>query len=330
MLSERILTIYGLPGARLLPVEKGYRNESHAAVTSSGERVNIIMYKREPDILQTLRRANLVGDYLAEHGFPARHTYDPRILQLGSGVQTKYAALYGYLPGHTIPWDAYTMRHLKQLGATMSAMHDLLARAPFTLENQVTDEYLAIARRMQRYFTDDGVQRAIHVKLGLQVHVPQQFFTLLTGCAALPNQQPLHMDFVRGNILFNNMADISGVLDFEKAAWGHPLFDIARTTAFLLVDCKYKTEAQVHKYFLISGYNKRGVGSFKLTAANARLLEQLVDLFLFYDFYKFLRHNPYESLPGNEHFVRTRALLFGRQLLAETAKMPHTSAEEGE
>jgi len=135
------------------------------------------------------------------------------------------------------------------------------------------------------------------------------------------------MDFVRGNILFDEGVHITGVLDFEKASHGHPLFDIARTLAFLLVDCKYKTEAQVRKYFLLSGYNKRGTGDFKITAMNARLLEQLVELFLLYDFYKFLRHNPYEALPQNEHFVRTQALLLQRQLLAGSAKKPHTTAK---
>lgn len=242
----------------------------------------------------------------------------------------RYAALYEYLPGHTIPWDNYTMERLKQLGAIMSTMHQLLKHAPFTLENQVVAEYTAITARMQKYFMDNGVQQAMHTKLGLEARVPQSFFKLLAGSAALPHQQPLHMDFVRGNILFDNAANITGVLDFEKASQGHPLFDIARTTAFLLVDCRYKTPSQIHKYFLISGYNKRGTGDFKLTAANARLLEQLIDLFLFYDFYKFLRHNPYESLLENEHFVRTRALLLQRQLLAKTSKNPHTNTAEGE
>ncbi len=78
----------------------------------------------------------------------------------------------------------------------------------------------------------------------------------------------LHMDFVRGNILYsqNHELRISGILDFEKAAYGSPLFDIARTYAFLLVDCKYKSEKEIGKYFLRSGYIKRGklkLNSFK-------------------------------------------------------------------
>jgi Ser/Thr protein kinase RdoA (MazF antagonist) len=114
---------------------------------------------------------------------------------------------------------------------------------------------------------------------------------------------------VRGNILFDDQARITGVLDFEKTAWGHPALDIARTLAFLLVDCKYKSEDKTRKYFLISGYNKRGPAR---TPGSSPLLEKLITTFLLHDFYKFLRHNPYESLRNNEHFVRTRDLLVQR------------------
>ncbi|HUB93610.1 MAG TPA: phosphotransferase [Verrucomicrobiae bacterium] len=330
MLADRILHTYGLFGATPLQVEKGYRNESHAALLPDGHQVNVIIYKAEPGILATLKRANLVGDYLARQGYPARYTYDQRIIRLGMKDKVRYAGIYQYLPGHTIPWDAYTMEHLKQLGGSMGAMHQSLKNAPFILENQVVDEYTAITQRMRTYFSQPEIQRALEAKLHVNVSIPNYFFALLKGCARLSGQQPLHMDFVRGNILFDDTAQITGVLDFEKAAWGHPVFDIARTYAFLLVDCKHKTEAQVRKYFLSSGYNKRGMANFKITTASSTLLEQLVDLFLLYDFYKFLRHNPYESLAQNEHFVRTRALLLQRQLLAHTTKTPHTIFSEEE
>lgn len=316
MLVEQILELYGVHAVSVLPVQKGYRNASHAAITTTGLHVNIIIYKREPAILATLKRANLVGDYLAGQGFPARKTRDDHIVRLKGHNQTRYAALYDYLPGETIPWDAYTMAHIKELGAYLSAMHRLLKGAPFTLENTVTDEYLAAVERMRTYLERSGVQRALNAKLGMHASVPERFTSLLTECAKLPNQQILHMDFVRGNVLFDDTPSITGVLDFEKTAWGHPIFDVARTLAFLLVDCKYKSEQQVRKYFLFSGYDKRGPGSFKITPANRQLLEELVDLFLFYDFYKFLLHNPYESLAENEHFIRTRDILLQRKVIA--------------
>jgi Ser/Thr protein kinase RdoA (MazF antagonist) len=112
----------------------------------------------------------------------------------------------------------------------------------------------------------------------------------------------------------NQKAKISGILDFEKASWGPPIFDIARTLAFLIVDCKYKPEPKVRKYFLHSGYNKRGDSNFTHT----KVFEQLVDFFLVHDFYKFLKHNPYETLEQNEHFVRTRDFLLKRNILIRT------------
>ena len=148
---------------------------------------------------------------------------------------------------------------------------------------------------MEKYFADDGVHDAMAGKLGLAIFDVTRIRPALTESINLP-AQALHMDFVRGNILFDGhdtSLKISGVLDFEKTAWGPIVFDIARTLAFLIVDCKYKDEANVRKYFLHSGYNKRGGNHFTPTP----LLEVLVDFFLLHDFYKFLRHNPYDSLP---------------------------------
>ncbi len=131
------------------------------------------------------------------------------------------------------------------------------------------------------------------------------------------------MDFVRGNILFKG-SKICGILDFEKAGYGIKLLDIARTLAFLLVDCKYKNEVKIRKYFLQSGYIKRGGADFNRRIINTAdkkldLLEELVNTFLIYDFYKFLRHNPYEFLHQNEHFIRTKKYLLERGVITTTA-----------
>ncbi|HEX9153621.1 MAG TPA: hypothetical protein VF809_02260, partial [Candidatus Saccharimonadales bacterium] len=125
------------------------------------------------------------------------------------------------------------------------------------------------------------------------------------------------------NILFSDepyddalKVSISGVIDFEKTAYGHPLFDIARTLAFLMIDCKHKPADKVRKYFLGSGYIKRS--SADLSSSYMSMLNPFIELFLFYDFYKFLRHNPYESLPDNEHFVRTVEFMLPRMLVVPT------------
>ena len=271
----------------------------------------------------------MVADFLHEHDFPARRTANPKIICMQSGERVKYGALYDYLPGRTIPWEAYTQAHLKLLGKTMSDMHATLRQLNAPTLPHVADEYGQIAARMQRYFADENVHYALAAKLQLAMdpEVVRRMIELLRISKRLPCQQPLHMDFVRGNILFADTPGdpvLTGVLDFEKTAFGHPSFDIARTLAFLLVDCKYKPADKVRKYFLLSGYNKRGQARFANLAFEDRgqkvdLLEDLTTLFLLHDFYKFLRHNPYESLPQNEHFLRTKAELLRRNVISRSA-----------
>ncbi|HSE61290.1 MAG TPA: phosphotransferase [Candidatus Saccharimonadales bacterium] len=302
-----IAAAYGLQPERILPMQKGYRNKSFAMQLPSGSMVNLVIYKTEPGILARIQHANAVSNAVATHNLPARHTADPRILQLKPGT---YASLYNYLPGRTIPWEAYTMDHLKQLGKTMGDMHAALTGFEGNLPS-IAHECLALNTRMQRYFAQPQVAKALKHKLTLRLRLFNAD-KLLAQCAALPQQQALHMDFVRGNLLFNDEPIITGILDFEKTARGHVLFDIARTLAFLLVDCKYKSEQQIRKYFLLSGYQKRSQANLPNAPA---LLEQLVTFFLIHDFYKFLRHNPYESLPQNEHFTRTRNLLQAQHII---------------
>lgn len=321
---ENVLRAYGLSYRRILEPQKGYRNHTFPVELDTGEFVNFILYKEEPEILQVIRSAHRVSDYAAERGFACRQTRG-RVMRLSTrGGRTRYGALYNYLPGHPIPWEAYTKDHIKLLGKTMGDLHAALRPLERGDLPDVRDVYAGIIERMERYFQDSGVQLAMRRKLHLSLPHSQfeRHRRTLGVCAALSGCQALHMDFVRGNILFQETRGggpetefrvaVSGMLDFEKTAFGHPLFDIARTLAFLLVDCKYKPADKIRKYFLYSGYAKRGQAALP---QHPKLLEALVGLFLLYDFYKFLRHNPYEALPNNEHFVRTKQLLAQRRLL---------------
>lgn len=326
----KILREYGVKSTSQLRMQKGYRNESHPIILNDGQKRNLILYKSEPNILNRIQAANNISNYLYEKNFPTRRTVDKRIIQLRSERTIKYGSLYSYLPGETIPWEAYTMEHIKLLGKTMSDMHESLTRMPKAKLPMVADEYSQILTRMQRYFSKQTVTQALQTKLHLSID--HSFFDrlkrIVRASKSLPNQQPLHMDFVRGNILFAHTPEItiSGILDFEKTAYGHPQFDIARTLAFLLVDCKYKSADKIEKYFLNSGYNKRGktvLRNISIKNTERTLLEELTTLFLVYDFYKFLRHNPYESLGLNEHFVRTKKILISQQLLTSFGRIPN-------
>jgi Ser/Thr protein kinase RdoA (MazF antagonist) len=332
--EELIRTIfrhYGYDPAFIHEHQIGYRNRSYPVRLTDGRLLNLIVYKSDADILERIRHAHLVADHLARSGLPVRTQADPRVLTIRAPGRVKYAALYHYLPGTTIPWEAYTRRHLKLLGATLSQVHAGLAALPRTNLPRASDEYRDIILKIFKYYSHPDVARAMKNKLGLEPPLSRlrRLEHVLQICEQLPHQQPLHMDFVRGNVLFRDSAtrpEVTGILDFEKTAWGHPVFDIARTLAFLLVDSKYKSDYHVRKYFLQSGYNKRGTATFRppvIHTGNRHipLLEELVDLFLIYDLYKFMRHNPYESLAQNEHYLRTRHLLLSRGIV-KLAQIP--------
>jgi len=316
-LVANALRLYGLDYVRIFPSQKGYRNEIYPIELKNLEKVQLTFFKNEPGILQRVQRADTVSEFVASCGLPTRVRFDKKTIQLSSHSRCLYAGLYNYLPGNTIAWESYTKTHIKLLGQTMSTMHSILAGQEFSNQPHVIDESVSLLERVEAYLSGDDIKMALLAKLGININIDfDKYKRLLVGCSGLPGNQQLHMDFVRGNILFapaasedvcqlNNLA-ITGILDFEKTAVGLPVFDVARTLAFLLVDCKSKTAAQVWKYFLYSGYQKRGAAKLRY---NKSLLQQLVEFYLIHDFYKFLRHNPYESLNENQHFIRTRYIM---------------------
>lgn len=316
-----ILGAYGVNYREILPVQKGYRNEVYPIRLVGGRMIQLTVFKREADSLARIKRTDLVQQHAARRGLPTRRRYDSRLMILRSGEYVVYAGLFDYLSGETIPWEAYTRTHLKLLGGALGRLHRALADCPTTSLPNIIDESLALLGRMTQYVSDEQVCRAARDKLGVELAVPTVCARVLSTCRSLPGQA-LHMDFVRGNILFRPALEgdalqesgvaLSGILDFEKTAVGHPIFDVARTYAFLLVDTKYKQPEEILASFLRSGYAKRGGMT---TSLDPTLLYVLVNFYLLHDLYKFLRHNPYESLHKNEHFMRTTDMLVKRNVI---------------
>ncbi len=319
---QRVFQAYGIEPHKIDPPQGGYRNKVYTGHFNQTQSANVIVYKNEPEILTKIRQANRLSNHLHTKGLYVRHSLDNRIVTLASANTTQYAALYNCLSGSTIAWEAYTQDHLKVLGFAMATMHLAAADLKRKDEPYIQDVCFKQAKSMQRYFADDGVVRAMNTKLKL--HVSKSVLSMLHKLAQVSqdDSQLLHMDFVRGNVLFQNTLDkdnnwvvgkvqVSGIIDFEKVAYGNPVYDIARTLAFLLVDSRYKTNIQIYKYFLDSGYIKRGKG----VRPNTGEIAKLVKYFLMYDYYKFLKHSPYESLKENLHFRRTVALLLQHGLL---------------
>lgn len=302
-----VLKKYGIKYRKICDFQKGYRNEVWPVLTDDGQKINVTFFKSEPNVIDRINRADKVSGYLHDVGMPVRRRIEPKLLILDAGTRTVHIGVYNYLLGDTIPWEAYTMKHLKSLGHVMGDMHHYLHDLSECDLPSVYDEYLLIIDKMRRYFNNGNIVRAVKDKLNLSIDTRSfdKYEKILDSYGSKDGQQPLHMDFVRGNILFDK-SDIVGVLDFEKTARGHVVVDISRTLAFLLVDCKYKSPEKINKYFLRSGYQKRGKNK---DIGNHDDLAVFVEMFLVYDFYKFLAHNPYESLRENEHFARTRDIL---------------------
>lgn len=321
---KRAFLAYGYPDVRLIEAKKGYRNTSHFAKNLDELMFNLIVYKDEVGITSRIERIHDVSYHLAQNNLPVRAPLSTRILTLRSSGSTRYAALYNYLHGETIAWEGYTKHHIKLVGMGLAHIHAALQDTQYASDfPHVHDELLAIIDTMVLYFGNEGVSLAMRHKLhtSIKPNVLLNLKKIIKMCSKLPNKQPLHMDFVRGNILFCendshshelsiSSYSISGILDLEKTAVGHPIFDIARTLAFLIVDSKYKSEEKVRKYFLRSGYVKRGERKLpNIHYEGNDVLESLITLFLLYDYYKFMKHNPYESLEYNEHYIRTKNAL---------------------
>ncbi len=297
--------------------KSGYRNKSYKILLTNNQTINFLLLKDEKNINTRIELSNIISDYLASTNFPSRKSlFNSRIFKLNDKKgQIRYGCFYNYLNGNTIPWDGYASKHIKNLGGKMGEMHGILDNSEELIVNSLPEEIVIQQGNLDRmaiYFSDDNVINALRSKLNLAINFELLSFHNLFNLFHFTEKQVLHMDFVRGNILFDESANITGVLDFEKVSFGPRIFDIARTLSFLIIDCKYINDAKVRLYFLINGYKKRGNNLLP----DIKLLNHLILYFLIYDFYKFLKYNPYESLLLNEHFLRTREYLLKYKILS--------------
>jgi Ser/Thr protein kinase RdoA (MazF antagonist) len=377
----KLAAAFGLKDSCIFAYNHGYRNHSFGVMSSAPtpsapgktassrpekrQKYNLMLLKNELNALERVQNADKVAEIAHLAGMPVRTLASPKTLKIASGDKYRFARLYHWLEGDTIPWEAYTRKHLRTLGKTLAELHRALAAAPqppLSLSDALA-ELEGQNTQMHIYFARSGVKNALQRKLGLKTCQNHQKIADFLASVELQNlpRQPLHLDFVRGNILWAKESEtgcerpkgcsaehpvfaltpkISGIIDFEKTANGSPLIDLARTYAFLLVDCP-KTKADIQRYFLHGGYfrfsennllgeqcwgelavGQEGVPerpgrSCEKSSYFLKTLEAFVGFYLLFDFYKFLSHNPYESLAKNYHFCRTRDILKERKLLEE-------------
>ncbi|MFW5720667.1 MAG: phosphotransferase enzyme family protein, partial [Candidatus Dojkabacteria bacterium] len=315
---QSILNMYRITAVSIASPMKGYRNSCFRVHDSEGQVYNLMLYKPEDDIVAKIKNGNRLGVYLWEKGLPVRcpvSSGSRSIVQATVQDKKYYACLYNFLPGSTVPWEGFASKHIKLTGGMMGTMHKKLRHVEQKGLPDALTELQELHQRMKTYFERSDVRRAMAAKLKLRLRLAKmlEYYNLFIELKQEP-KQAIHLDFVRGNILFDTKQSliVSGIIDFEKAAWGPRILDIARTLAFLLVDCKYQRSAKIQQYFLRNGYQKRGENPLP----DVQYLAQLIDFFWLHDFYKFLRHNPFEFLYMNEHYTRTEKILLERCILA--------------
>lgn len=325
---------YGLKVREVRKLEGGFRNQCFRLISDKGKFV-LIIYKNDKDIKTIIQNAHLVAKFLSEKNLPTRI---PIVTERGREYFRykfadgyHYAALYNFLEGETIPWEGYTRRHLKSIGKTLSDMPYTFLKfqnSQLQLIKTKLPKWKGITRNemsaMRKYFKEVEPWILKKLKVSLNWKGIQKTFGSIEQQIERSNEQEniLHYDFVRGNILFSRKLNkaldiypIIGILDFEKVCLGPEVADIARTLAFLIIDCKFKDEETIRKRFLLSGYDKRGKNKLPFSEMNNPFLESLLKFFWLRDFWKFLVHSPYEYLYMNEHYVRTRDRLVKVNLL---------------
>lgn len=169
--------------------------------------------------------------FLREKGFPV-----PAVKKTVGGFgwapwvwydQRQGAAVFACLPGATLP--CYLPRHLRAAGKMLARLHHALTSYP--------------RRRFLPRRAGDG-----------RFH-----------CTAACFHQPtvLHNDFARANLLFNRQG-VVGVLDWEYAAAGCPLVDVARSLSLFYRDQPSQREEEIRRPFL-EGYFAGGGEEVKLS-----------------------------------------------------------------
>ncbi len=166
-----------------------------------------------------------LAGHMGQQGIVTRHLAAPAAIPLTqSGF--RWMAVYRGVVGQSIPWSDYCERQI------ISAV-----------------KYLAKIHEAGRSFPGRNYLARLSEKLG-PVNIPavpgyrvnqDALINIKTRLDALNRDRAaltvLHGDFGRANIIFQGER-VAGVVDFDRAGVGHPLFDLGRFTSYLLLDTR--------------------------------------------------------------------------------------------
>lgn len=216
----------------------GIRNAVFLLNTSRGDFV-LTIYKPAPSAKKRVKRNLKIYTFLKPQGLPVPEMVPAKngrlfVNRFILGVE-RFVSLHKYIGGYKI--FPYSEDDLFAMGKMLSNFHSCL-----------------------RTFPEQGILRLI----------PEEIAATETFAGS---NTVLHMDFARGNVLFEGRGDISVVLDFEEAMWGPPILDISKSLALISKDNKM-IDFDFVKGKFFEGYRE---GSTTLTDVDK--LESLVEYF---------------------------------------------------
>jgi len=207
--------------AAFFPLYGGLRNAVFYVKTSDGE-YTLTIHKPDPTDEERVRKAISIMSFLVQHDFPV-----PQVVRTQDGREYFSEEILGAKRvvslHHFIRGRKvfpYGKNHLWEAGRMLSRLHETLHAFP------------------EKDFLQD-------------ISAGQEF----SG-----EKTVLHLDFARGNILFDRGGKITAILDFEDAALGFPVVDISKSLAIHYKDRKDLATAEIKEAFL-TGYRS---GSLKL------------------------------------------------------------------
>lgn len=164
-----------------------------------------------------------LAGHMESRGIATRHLVTPSVIQLDRSA-FRWMAVYHGVAGRSIPWSDYSEPQIISAVRYLARIHE--AGRSFAGRN-------SLARISEAF-------RPVKIPAVPGYRVNQDALNnIKTRLRARNSDQAtatvLHGDFGRANIIFQEES-VSGVVDFDRAVFGHPLFDLGRFTSYLLLD----------------------------------------------------------------------------------------------
>jgi homoserine kinase type II len=215
-----ILRLFGAPATIAhAAIAAGTINTNVRIDTAAGR---LFLRVNEGKSLDDVAREAAIVSYLAARGVPT-----PAPLSATDGApfarwQGQLVSLFPWLPGRTLTRADVTPAHAHAVGRALAALH--LAGADYPDRRAGRYEPLEIDRRLQT------ITAAGRADLAQAVAVLQPELVALHADRhrELP-EGLIHADLFIDNVMYED-ATLSALIDFEQAAWGRLIYDLAVTT----------------------------------------------------------------------------------------------------